>query len=209
MLDKFNLESLYIFNKNKYKVYNGTIPNWVEICHGLMVEVENEYIGNIKVEGEEYVVFPYSCNKIEVDVKSAETENIYKNDIINNIIGTIQTKSSFQGGKPKEFEGKIFFGIDKGDIYSDAGILSLDNLDEINNSECEPTNNHSKELIFDESKKYYFSMDLVAEKDIKVWMYRCDGGIVDVINANEGFVLDNSWEEYHTVYRKWCKLKNN
>lgn len=209
MLDKFNLESLYIFNKNKYKVYNGTIPNWVEICHGLIVEVENEYIGNIKVEGEEYVVFPYSCNKIEVDVKSAETENIYKNDIINNIIGTIQTKSSFQGGKPKEFEGKIFFGIDKGDIYSDAGILSLDNLDEINNSECEPTNNHSKELMFDESKKYYFSMDLVAEKDIKVWMYRCDGGIVDVINANEGFVLDNSWEEYHTVYRKWCKLKNN
>lgn len=209
MLDKFNLESLYIFNKNKYKVYNGTIPNWVEICHGLMVEVENEYIGNIKVEGEEYVVFPYSCNKIEVDVKSAETENIYKNDIINNVIGTIQTKSNIQGGKPKEFEGKIFFGIDKGDIYSDAGILSLDNLDEINNSECEPTNNHSKELMFDESKKYYFSMDLVAEKDIKVWMYRCDGGIVDVINANEGFVLDNSWEEYHTVYRKWCKLKNN
>ena len=208
MLDKFNLESLYIFNKNKYKVYNGTIPNWVEICHGLMVEVENEYIGNIKVEGEEYVVFPYSCNKIEVDVKSAETENIYKNDIINNIIGTIQTKSSFQGGKPKEFEGKIFFGIDKGDIYSDAGILSLDNLDEINNSECEPTNNHSKELMFDESKKYYFSMDLVAEKDIKVWMYRCDGGIVDVINANEGFVLDNLWEgKYHTVYKKWCKEK--
>lgn len=209
MLDKFNLESLYIFNKNKYKVYNGTIPNWVEICHGLIVEVENEYIGNIKVEGEEYVVFPYSCNKIEVDVKSAETENVYKNDIINNIIGTIQTKSSFQGGKPKEFEGKIFFGIDKNDHWTDSGILSLDNLDEINNSECEPTNNHSKELMFDESKKYYFSMDLVAEKDIKVWMYRCDGGIVDIINANEGFVLDNSWEEYHTVYRKWCKLKNN
>lgn len=209
MLDKFNLESLYIFNKNKYKVYNDTIPNWVKICNGLIVEVENEYIGIVKIEGEEYVVFPYSCNKIEVDVKSTEKENIYKNDIINNIIGTIQTKSSFQGGKPKEFEGKIFFGIDKGDIYSDAGILSLDNLDEINNSECEPTNNHSKELMFDESKKYYFSMDLVAEKDIKVWMYRCDGGIVDVINANEGFVLDNSWEEYHTVYRKWCKLKNN
>ena len=62
--------------------------------------------------------------------------------------------------------------------------------------------------MFDESKKYYFSMDLVAEKDIKVWMYRCDGGIVDVINANEGFVLDNLWEgKYHTVYKKWCKEK--
>lgn len=209
MLDKFDLKALYVFSENKYYLYNGKKFTWTNVCNGLIVKPETEYIGIVKVEGEEYVVFPYSCNKIEVDVKSTEKENIYKNDIINNIIGTIQTKSSFQGGKPKEFEGKIFFGIDKGDIYSDAGILSLDNLDEINNSECEPANNHSKELIFDESKKYYFSMDLVAEKDIKVWMYRCDGGIVDVINANEGFVLDNSWEEYHTVYRKWCKLKNN
>lgn len=208
MLDKFDLDTLYIFDKNKYYLYNGNIPNWTNLCHNKIVETETEYIGVIKVEGEEYVVFPYSCNKIEVDVKSIETENIYKNDIINNVIGTIQTKSNIQGGKPKEFEGKIFFGIDKGDIYSDAGILSLDNLDEINNSECEPTNNHSKELMFDESKKYYFSMDLVAEKDIKVWMYRCDGGIVDVINANEGFVLDNLWEgKYHTVYKKWCKEK--
>lgn len=209
MLDKFDLKALYVFSENKYYLYNGKKFTWTSVCNGLIVEVENEYIGIVKIEGEEYVVFPYSCNKIEVDVKSTEKENIYKNDIINNIIGTIQTKSSFQGGKPKEFEGKIFFGIDKNDHWTDSGILSLDNLDEINNSECEPTNNHSKELMFDESKKYYFSMDLVAEKDIKVWMYRCDGGIVDVINANEGFVLDNSWEEYHTVYRKWCKLKNN
>lgn len=206
MLDKFNLESLYVFSENKYYLYNGKKSTWTSVCNGLIVEPETEYIGVIKVEGEEYVVFPYSCNKIEVDVKSTETENVYGNDIIR----TIQAKSNIQGSKPKiQLEGEIFFGIDKGDIYSDSGILSLDNLDEINNSECEPTNNHSKELMFDESKKYYFSMDLVAEKDIKVWMYRCDGGIVDVINANEGFVLDNSWEEYHTVYRKWCKLKNN
>jgi hypothetical protein len=203
MLDKFDLDTLYIFDKNKYYLYNGNIPNWTNLCHNKIVETETEYIGVIKVEGEEYVVFPYSCNKIEVDVKSIEKENIYGNDIINNIIGTIQTKSSFQGGKPKEFEGKIFFGIDKNDHWADSGILSLDNLED------KLINNNSKEVIFDKNKKYYFSMDLVAEKDIKVWMYRCDGGIVDVINANEGFVLDNSWEEYHTVYRKWCKLKNN
>ena len=203
MLDKFDLDTLYIFDKNKYYLYNGNIPNWTNLCHNKIVETETEYIGIVKVEGEEYVVFPYSCNKIEVDVKSIEKENIYGNDIINNIIGTIQTKSSFQGGKPKEFEGKIFFGIDKNDHWADSGILSLDNLED------KLINNNSKEVIFDKNKKYYFSMDLVAEKDIKVWMYRCDGGIVDVINANEGFVLDNSWEEYHTVYRKWCKLKNN
>lgn len=203
MLDKFNLESLYIFNKNKYKVYNGTIPNWVEICHGLMVEVENEYIGNIKVEGEEYVVFPYSCNKIEVDVKSTETENVYGNDITNNIIGTIQTKSSFQGGKPKEFEGKIFFGIDKNDHWADSGILSLDNLED------KLINNNSKEVIFDKNKKYCFDVDLVAKKDVKDWMYECDGCIVDITNENEGFVYNDLGEMYYTVFRKWCKLKNN
>lgn len=201
MLDKFNLESLYIFNKNKYKVYNGTIPNWVEICHGLIVEVENEYIGNIKVEGEEYVVFPYSCNKIEVDVKSAETENVYGNDIINDVIGTIQTKSSFQGGKPKEFEGKIFFGIDKGDIYSDAGILSLDNLED------KSINNHSKELTFNVNKKYCFDVDLVDKKDIKNWMHECDGCIVDIVNMYAGFVYNGII--CHTVFRKWCRVISN
>lgn len=199
MLDKFNLESLYIFNKNKYKVYNGTIPNWVKICNGLIVEVENEYIGIVKIEGEEYVVFPYSCNKIEVDVKSTEKENVYGNDIINNIIGTIQTKSSFQGGKPKEFEGKIFFGIDKGDIYSDSGILSLDNLED------KLINNNSKELTFDMNKKYYFDVNLVDKKDIKDWMYKCSGVNVDVADVNKGFVLDSWEDEYHVVVRKWCK----
>ena len=201
MLDKFNLESLYIFDKNKYKVYNGTIPNWVEICNGLIVEPETEYIGIVKVEGEEYVVFPYSCNKIEVDVKSIEKENIYGNDIINDVIGTIQTKSSFQGGKPKEFEGKIFFGIDKGDIYSDAGILSLDNLED------KSINNNSKELTFNVNKKYYFDVNLVDKKDIKDWMYKCSGVNVDVADVNKGFVLDSWEDEYHVVVRKWCKEK--
>ena len=199
MLDKFNLESLYIFDKNKYKVYNGTIPNWVEICHGLIVEAENEYIGNIKVEGEEYVIFPYTCNKIEVDVKSTEKENVYGNDIINDVIGTIQTNSSFQGGKPKEFEGKIFFGIDKNDHWTDAGFSLLDNLNEINN--------HSKELIFDINKEYYFDVDLVDKKDIKDWMYKCSGINVDVINENGGIVYEVFEETYHAVFRKWCRCK--
>lgn len=203
MLDKFDLDTLYIFDKNKYYLYNGNIPNWTNLCHNKIVETETEYVGVIKVEGEEYVVFPYSCNKIEVDVKSTETENVYGNDIINNIIGTIQTKSSFQGGKPKEFEGKIFFGIDKNDHWADSGILSLDNLED------KLINNNSKEVIFDKNKKYCFDVDLVAKKDVKDWMYECDGCIVDITNENEGFVYNDLGEMYYTVFRKWCKLKNN
>lgn len=203
MLDKFVKESLYIFDKNKYKVYNGTIPNWVEICHGLIVEVENEYIGNIKVEGEEHVVFPYSCNKIEVDVKSAETENVYKNDTINDVIGTIQIEPSLKGSKPKEFEGKIFFGIDKDNHWTDAGFSLLDNLED------KPINNHSKELIFNKNKEYYFDVNLVDKKDIKDWMYCCNESLVDVTDVNKGFVLDLWGDEYHIVFRKWCREEDN
>lgn len=206
MLDKFDLQSLYIFDKNKYKVCNGTIPNWVKICNGLIVEPETEYIGVIKVEGEEYVVFPYSCNKIEVDVKSTEIENVYGNDIIR----TIQAKSNIQGSKPKiQLEGEIFFGIDKNDHWTDAGILSLDNLDEINNSEYKPLNNHSNELTFDKNKEYYFDVNLVDKKDIKDWMYKCSGINVDVINENKGLVCEVFAEICHTVFRKWCKEEDN
>ena len=205
MLDKFDLESLYIFSENKYYLYNGKKFTWTSICDGLIIEPETEYIGIAKVEGEEYVVFPYSCNKIGIDVKSTEKENIYGNDVI----GTIQTKSSFQGGKPKEFEGKIFFGKkkDKGDIYiwKDAGILSLDNLDEINNSEYKPLNNHSKELVFDINKEYYFDVNLVDKKDIKDWMYKCSGVNVYVTSKNKGLVCEVFAEICHTVFRKWCR----
>lgn len=195
MLDKFDLESLYFFSENKYYLYNGKKFTWTSICDGLIVEPETEYIGIVKVEDEEYVVFPYSCNKIEVDVKSTEKENVYGNDFIR----TIQTKSSLKGGKPKEVEGKIFFGIDKGDIWADAGFSLLDNL------ECESINNHSKEVIFDKNKKYCFHVELVAKKDVKDWMYECDGCIVDITNENEGFVYNDLGEMYYTVFRKWCK----
>lgn len=201
MLDKFDLQSLYVFSENKYYLYNGKKFTWTSICNGLIVETETEYIGVIKVEGEEYVVFPYSCNKIEVDVKSTETENVYGNDIINDVIGTIQTESSLKGSKPKEFEGKIFFGIDKNDIYSDAGILSLDNLED------KPINNHSKELTFNVNKKYCFDVDLVAKKDIKNWMHECDGCIVDIVNMYAGFVYNGII--CHTVFRKWCRVISN
>lgn len=203
MLDKFNLESLYVFSENKYYLYNGKKFTWTSACDGLIVEPETEYIGIVKVKGEEYVVFPYSCNKIEVDVKSIEKENVYGNDIINDVIGTIQTKSNIQGGKTKEFEGKIFFNTNKGDIWTDAKFSSLDNLED------KSINNHSKELTFNKNKEYYFDVNLVDKKDIKDWMYKCSGINVDVINENKGLVCEVFAEICHTVFRKWCKEQDN
>lgn len=203
MLDKFDLQSLYVFSENKYYFYNGKKFTWTSVCDGLIVEPETEYIGIVKVKGEEYVVFPYSCNKIEVDVKSIEKENVYGNDIINDVIGTIQTKSNIQGGKTKEVEGKIFFNTNKGDIWTDAKFSSLDNLED------KSINNHSKELTFNKNKEYYFDVNLVDKKDIKDWMYKCSGINVDVINENKGLVCEVFAEICHTVFRKWCKEQDN
>lgn len=197
MLDIFEKDTLYIFDERKYYIHNGKKFNWTNLCDGLIVDVENEFIGTITVDGEEYVVFPQFCYPVEVDVISREEKNIYGNKIK----GTLQTKSSFQGGKPKEFDGKIFFGIDKNDHWTDAGFSLLDNLED------KSINNHSEELTFDKSKKYYFSMNLVAKKDMEDWMYCCDGSLVDVIDVNKGFVLDSWEDEYHIVVRKWCKEK--
>lgn len=203
MLDKFDLQLLYVFSENKYYLYNGEKFTWTSICDGLIVEPETEYIGIVKVEGEEYVVFPYSCNKIEIDVKSTEKENVYGNNIINDIIRTIHTKSSLQGGRPKEFEGKIVFSTDKGDIWTDAVFSSLDNLED------KSINNNSKELVFNKNKKYCFDVNLVDKKDVKDWMYECDGCIVDITNENEGFIWDDLGEMYYTVFRKWCRVIRN
>ena len=184
MLDTFEKDTLYIFDERKYYIHNGKKFNWTNLCDGLIVDVENEFIGTITVDGEEYVVFPYSCNKIEVDVKSTEKENVYGNDII----GTIQRKSSFQGDKPKEF---------------DAGFSLLDNLED------KFINNHSKELVFNKNKEYYFDVNLVDKKDIKDWMYKCSGINVEVINENEGLVCEVFAETCHTVFRKWCRKEDN
>lgn len=197
MLDIFKKDTLYIFDERKYYIYNGKKFNWTNLCDGRIVDVENEYIGTITVDGEEYVVFPQFCYPVEVGVISREEKNIYGNKIKR----TLQTKSSLKGSKPKEFEGKIFFGIDKGDIYSDAGILSLDNLED------KSINNHSKELTFNVNKKYCFDVDLVAKKDIKNWMHECDGCIVDIVNMYAGFVYNGII--CHTVFRKWCRVISN
>lgn len=195
MLDTFEKDTLYIFDERKYYIHNGKKFNWTNLCDGRIVKVENEYIGTITVDGEEYVVFPQFCYPVEVGVISKEEKNIYGNKIK----GTLQAKSSLKGGKPKKFEGKIFFGI--GNYWTDEGILSLDNLED------KLINNNSKEVIFDKNKKYCFDVDLVAKKDVKDWMYECDGCIVDITNMYAGFVYNGI--TCHTVFRKWCRVISN
>lgn len=73
----FDMNKMYRFNK---ELTNG--GKWTELCDGLIVEVESENLGKIKVNGEEYMVFPRQCNLVEVDPTSTEEGNCYKEKLI-------------------------------------------------------------------------------------------------------------------------------
>lgn len=80
-LEKFNENTMYIFSKEKY----GKVNDWSNLCHNRIVEVESEGIGTIKVNGEEYIVFPKWCNEVRVQCTSTEKGNVYKENIRNSI----------------------------------------------------------------------------------------------------------------------------
>ena len=73
----FDMNKMYRFNK---ELTNG--EKWTELCDGLIVEVESESLGKIKVNSEEYTVFPRQCNLVEVDCTSTEEGNCYKEKLI-------------------------------------------------------------------------------------------------------------------------------
>lgn len=73
----FDMNKMYRFNK---KLTNG--GKWTELCDGLIVEVESESLGKIKVNNEEYTVFPRQCNLVEVNCTSTEEGNCYKEKLI-------------------------------------------------------------------------------------------------------------------------------
>lgn len=73
----FDMNKMYRFNK---ELSNG--GKWTELCDGLIVEVESENLGKIKVNSEEYTVFPRQCNLVEVDPTSTKEGNCYKEKLI-------------------------------------------------------------------------------------------------------------------------------
>lgn len=76
-IEKFDTNKIYRFNK---ELSNG--GKWTELCDGLIVEVESENLGKIKVNREEYTVFPRQCNLVEVNPTSTKEGNCYKEKLI-------------------------------------------------------------------------------------------------------------------------------
>lgn len=76
-IEIFDINKMYRFNK---ELTNG--GKWTELCDGLIVEVESENLAKVKVNGEEYIVFPRQCNLVEVNCISRKEGNCYKEKLI-------------------------------------------------------------------------------------------------------------------------------
>ena len=80
MNDIFDLNKLYIFSKDKYYNLTGRKYNWVELCDKKIVNVENNFMGNIAINGEEYIILPQYCLPLKVKVESSKKGNFYNNE---------------------------------------------------------------------------------------------------------------------------------
>lgn len=135
----FDMNKMYRFNK---ELTNG--GEWTELCNGLIVEVESENLGKIKVNGEEYIIFPKWCDEIEVQCTSTEKGNIYKENIKNLIKDITKeeiykiNESSFMSIKrePQTFEG--FFGQDSHFSKFKKGYVYIFDVMNVPNEELEP-----------------------------------------------------------------------
>lgn len=121
----FDINKMYRFNK---ELSNG--GKWTELCDGLIVEVESENLAKVKVNGEEYIVFPRQCNLVEVNSTSTEEGNCYKEickikeSSLMEIEQQLQTFKSFFG------KDDSFYKFKKGYIYV-FDVMSINDEDKL------------------------------------------------------------------------------
>ena len=179
-MNKFDKNKLYIFNKEKY----GKITPVAELLHNRIVEVEDEYMGVITVDGEEYIVFPYNCNEISIEVYSDEEGNVY--DEIEE--EQVEDKQDGRYGTP------ITSFLDK--------LLSID-LD--NGAEKEKREDGRLDK-FDLNKKYIFDKNLISDdKEVGDWVDRLDGREIDVKSFMLGYIYDEESDFNYFISPCWCR----
>lgn len=219
----FDMNKMYRFNK---KLTNG--GKWTELCDGLIVEVESENLAKIKVNGEEYTVFPRQCNLIEVDCTSTEEGNAYKEKlIIEDIIKKIDNCFTDSMKQDPYFTKYI-----KGYTYI-FDIMNVPNKDflepwmfKIDENKALTIVNENKSIVedcdgvvheipriyataietFESCKDYEFAWNLMPIQKRLLKKYKpleeCDGLIVDPINQFEA-IIEYDEEEY-IIDREWC-----
>ena len=190
-MNKFDLNKLYIFSKEKYRLHNGEITPVAELLHNKIVNVEDEHMGVVTADGEDYIVFPHNCNEISVEVYSDEEGNVY-NEIENE-----QDNSNEK------------YILKEGFISMDNSITSL--LDRLvamglDDSEEEEEREDDRLNKFDLNKKYIFDKNLISD-DIVVgdWEDRLDGREIDVKSYSLGYIYDEESDFNYFISPRWCR----
>ena len=189
-MNKFDLNKLYIFSKEKYKLHNGEITPVAELLHNKIVNVEDEHMGVVTADGEDYIVFPHNCNEISVEVYSDEEGNVY-NEIENE-----QDNSNEK------------YILKEGFISMDNPVTSL--LDKLLSMDLDDTEEEEREddrlNKFDLNKKYILDKNLISN-DIVVgdWVDRLNGREIDIKSAMLGYIYDEESDFNYFISPRWCR----
>ena len=188
-MNKFDLNKLYIFSKEKYRLHNGEITPVAELLHNKIVNVEDEHMGVVTADGEDYIVFPHNCNEISVEVYSDEEGNVY-NEI-------------------EEEQDNEKYILKEGFISMDNPITSfLDKLLSINLGDTEEEEQVEDDRLnkFDLNKKYIFDKNLISN-DIVVgdWVDRLDGKEIDIKSPMLGYIYDEESDFNYFISPRWCR----
>ena len=189
-MNKFDLNKLYIFSKEKYRLHNGEITPVAELLHNKIVNVEDEHMGVVTADGEDYIVFPHNCNEISVEVYSDEEGNVY-NEIENE-----QDNSNEK------------YILKEGFISMDNPVTSL--LDKLLSMDLDDTEEEEREddrlNKFDLNKKYIFDKNLISD-DIVVgdWVDRLNGREIDIKSAMLGYIYDEESNFNYFISPRWCR----
>ena len=193
-MNKFDLNKLYIFSKEKYRLHNGEITPVAELLHNKIVNVEYEHMGVVTADGEDYIVFPHNCNEISVEVYSDEEGNVY-NEIENE-----QDNSNEK------------YILKEGFISMDNPVTSL--LDKLLSMDLDDTEEEEREddrlNKFDLNKKYIFDKNLISD-DIEVsdWADRLDGKEVDIKSPLLGYIYDKESDFSYFISPLWSREKED
>ena len=189
-MNKFDLNKLYIFSKEKYRLHNGEITPVAELLHNKIVNVEDEHMGVVTADGEDYIVFPHNCNEISVEVYSDEEGNVY-NEIENE-----QDNSNEK------------YILKEGFISMDNPVTSL--LDKLLSMDLDDTEEEEREddrlNKFDLNKKYIFDKNLISD-DIVVgdWVDRLNGREIDIKSHLLGYIYDEESDFNYFISPRWCR----
>ena len=149
----------------------------------------------VTVANEEYIVFPYSCNEISIEVYSNEEGNVY-NEI-----------------KEEQDNSNETYMLKEGFISMDDPITSfLDRLVAMGLDESEEKEEREDDRLdkFDLNKKYVFDKNLISDNIVfGDWADRLNGKEIDIKSPMLGYIYDEESDFNYFISPLWSKIKKD